>query len=233
MKDLELTPRLRAIGSQVPQGAKLADVGTDHAYLPVWLLLNGRIQSAIASDVKEGPLLRGRETARTYGVEENMTFRLCDGLNGIEPKEVDTVVIAGMGGELIARILEAAPWTRNAALLLQPMSSQPELRQWLTENGYRIHRETVAAEGRKLYTILSVTGGESTPYTQAELWAGRQRKGENAPHRLAYLDDLISRRERAIAGMRKGVSHGEEVEREEALLTALLKLREEWKSWQQ
>lgn len=232
MKELDLTPRLRAIAQQVPQGARLVDVGTDHAYLPVWLLRNGRIQSAVASDVNEGPLRRGRETAQTYGVEDGITFRLCDGLNGIEPQEVDTVVIAGMGGELIARILEAAPWTREAALLLQPMSSQPELRQWLTENGYCIDRETVAVEGRKLYTILSVTGGESTPYTQAELWAGRQRKGENAPHRLAYLDDLISRRGRAIDGMRKGASHKEELEREEALLTALLTLREEWKSWQ-
>ena len=232
MKELELTPRLRAIAEQVSQGARLADVGTDHAYLPVRLLLDGRIQSAVASDVNEGPLLRGQETARTSGVEGNITFRLCDGLSGIGPEEADTVVIAGMGGELIARILAAAPWTRQAALLLQPMSSQPELRQWLTENGYRIHRETVAVEGRKLYTILSVTGGESTPYTQAELWAGRQREGEDSPHRLAYLDDLISRRERAIDGMKKGVSHGAELEREEALLTALRELREEWKAWQ-
>ena len=233
VKELELTPRLRAIAEQVPQGARLADVGTDHAYLPVRLLLDGRIQGAVASDVNQGPLLRGQETARLYGVEGKLSFRLCDGLAGVGPEEADTVVIAGMGGELIARILAAAPWTKQARLLLQPMSSQPELRQWLAENGYRIDRETVAVEGRKLYTILSATGGESTPYTRAELWAGRQRKGEDSPHRLALLDDLIARRARAIDGMRRGNPRGEELAREETLLHDLQAMREEWIAWQQ
>lgn len=232
MKELDLTPRLRAIAEQVPQGARLADVGTDHAYLPVWLLREGRIQSAVASDVNEGPLQRGQETAKAYGTEARITFRLCDGLAGIKPEEADTVVIAGMGGELIARILSSAPWTKGATLLLQPMSSQPELRRWLTENGYCIRRETVAVEGKKLYVILSVTSGECPPYTQAELWAGRQQRGEDSPHRLAYLNDLIQRRERAIAGMRQGTSQGDALQEEETLLSGLKKLREEWMTWQ-
>ena len=112
MSKLELSPRLAAIAAQVPQGARLADIGTDHAYLPTALLLAGRIERAVASDVREGPLQRGRETARHYGQEENITFRCCDGLEGLTPDQADTVVIAGMGGELIARILSQAPWTR-------------------------------------------------------------------------------------------------------------------------
>lgn len=176
MKELELSPRLQALGAQVPQGAKLADVGTDHAYLPVALLLDGRITEAVASDVNEGPLQRGRETARTYGVEEAVTFYCCDGLAGIGPDQADTVVIAGMGGELIARILDQAPWTRDALLLLQPMSSQPELRLWLNQHGYVIQRETVVQEGEKTYVILTVRGGEDQPYSLGELWAGRQRQ---------------------------------------------------------
>ena len=108
---MELSPRLQAIAEQVPQGAHLADVGTDHGYLPVWLLRDGRINSAIAADLREGPLNRARETARRFNVEEQISFRLCDGLSAIRPEETDTVTIAGMGGETIISILEAAPWT--------------------------------------------------------------------------------------------------------------------------
>ena len=123
-----------------PRGARLADVGTDHAYLPACLLMEGKIPSAIAADLREGPLRRARETAAEYGCGDRMAFRLCDGLSGIRPEETDAVVIAGMGGETIAQILEAAPWvrTRKIPLVLQPMSSIPELRQWLGEDGFHI-----------------------------------------------------------------------------------------------
>lgn len=233
MKELELTPRLMAIARQVPQGAKLADVGTDHAYLPVYLLLQDRIQGAVASDVNEGPLQRGRETARTYEVEESkISFRCCDGLAGVAAHEVDTVAICGMGGELIARILGAAPWTREDILLLQPMSSQPELRQWLITNGYAIRRELVVKEGEKYYIILTVTGGVSEPYTPAELWVGRQQAGEINPHRGAYLADQIRRRERAMAGMKQGNPTPEALAREEELLNGLKDMEKEWNAWQ-
>ena len=161
MRRLELSPRLAAIAEQVPQGARLADVGTDHAYLPAWLLLAGRISGAVATDVREGPLQRGRETARLYKVEDRIVFRCCDGLAAVEPQEADTVVIAGMGGELMARIVERAPWTRGCTLLLQPMSAQEVLRQWLVTHGYCIQRETLVREGEKFYGILTATGGES------------------------------------------------------------------------
>lgn len=233
MNELELTPRLAAIAAQVPQGAKLADVGTDHAYLPVWLLLRGTIGQAVASDVNEGPLQRGRETARLYGVEEQITFRRCDGLAGIGPDQADTVAICGMGGELIARILSQAPWTKEALLLLQPMSTQPELRRWLLANGYAIRREQVAREGEKLYVLLTVTAGETAqPYTAAELWAGRQVPGTEDPHRSAYLADLIRRRERVLAGMKQGKVSPEDLAREEALLEDLRSMEKEWNAWQ-
>ena len=207
MNKLELSPRLAAIAALVPQGARLADVGTDHAYLPVRLLLDGGIASAVATDVNEGPLQRGRETAERYGVR-TILFRRCDGLADVRADKVDTVVIAGMGGDLIARILAAAPWTKQAQLILQPMTAQEDLRRWLLENGYRIAKETLAQEGKKLYVILSATGGSSTPYTPGELWAGRQTQGEDSPHRLAYLTDLIRRR-RAGADRRAGSDKGD------------------------
>lgn len=233
MKQLDLSPRLAAIAALVPPGAKVADVGTDHAYLPVWLLLSGRIQSAVASDVNEGPLQRGRETARTYGVAEKIAFRRCDGLSGIAPQETDTVIIAGMGGDLMARILEAAPWTHQVQLILQPMSSQEVLRRWLFEHGYAVQRESLAREGKKFYSILTATGGTSVAYTPGEFWAGRQAKGECSPHRLDYLKDLLRRRQRALEGMqRSSAVSPETLAAEEALIADLQRMKEEWIQWQ-
>ena len=234
MNKLELSPRLAALAALVPQGARLADVGTDHAYLPVRLLLDGNIRAAVATDVNEGPLQRGRETALRYGVPAGrIAFRRCDGLADVRADEADTVVIAGMGGDLIARILAAAPWTRQAQLLLQPMTAQADLRQWLTEHGYCIQRETLVQEGKKLYVILSATGGTCAPYTPGELWAGRQVRGEDAPHRLAYLSDLIQRRRRALEGMERGSAPDPAaLAAERALIDELEAKKETWKTWQ-
>ena len=195
---MELTPRLQAIAEQVPQGARFADVGTDHGYLPVWLLRSGRIDSGIAADLREGPLNRARETAQRFGVADQISFRLCDGLSAIRPEEADTVAIAGMGGETIISILDAAPWTKEGTLLLlQPMTGCAELRLWLQEHGYQITGELIAREGEKLYSILTVKGGEMSPLSPAELWAGRQNSG---PQRLEYLNLVRKKAERALRG---------------------------------
>ena len=206
--ELTLTPRLAAVARLVPQGARLADVGTDHAYLPVRLLLDGRVERAIAADLREGPLSRARETARRWGVEERISFRLCDGLTGVGREEADTVAIAGMGGETIAAILAAAPWTREGTrLLLQPMTSFPDLRRWLQQNGYQILREHIAREGRRLYTVLETTGGEMPPLTPGELWAGRQ---SDDPLRGAHLDVMAEKVARALRGLQASRQRDEE-----------------------
>lgn len=198
--ELTLSPRLQTAARLVTPGGTLADIGTDHAYLPVRLLLDGAVEHAIAADLRPGPLARARETAVRYGVSERISFRLCDGLTGVGREEVDTVVIAGMGGETIAAILEAAPWTRKGTkLLLQPMTSFPELRVWLQRNGYQIARETIAQEGERLYTVLSVTGGQMAPLTPAELWVGRQ---SDDPLRGAYLELMAAKASRALSGQR-------------------------------
>ena len=197
---MELTPRLRAIAEQVPQGARLADIGTDHGYLPVWLLLAGRVEHAIATDLRPGPLERARQTARRFQVEEQLDFRLCDGLSAVHPEEADTVAIAGMGGETIASILEAAPWTKDGTLLLlQPMTGFAELRSWLQGNGYQIQSEHIACEGKRLYSILKVTGGEMPALTPAEQWAGRQ---SGDPLRREYLAMIRGKVEKSLSGHR-------------------------------
>ena len=130
---LQLQPRLQCIASLVPKGARLADIGTDHGYLPVYLLQEGTIGHAIASDINALPLAHARATAAEYGVTEKLDFRLCPGLAKLRPEECDTVAIAGMGGETILGILEAAPWTRDGAhtLILQPQTKADLLRRWL------------------------------------------------------------------------------------------------------
>lgn len=196
---MELTPRLASVAAQVPSGAVLADIGTDHAYLPVKLLLDGRIPHAIAADLREGPLERARETAQRWGVSDRVSFRLCDGLTGIAPDEADVIAIAGMGGETIASILEAAPWTRRGdkRLLLQPMTAFAELRLWLSTHGYCIERESISQEGKRFYTCLRVSAETMERLTAAELWAGRQSED---PLRVPYLEVMGGKLERILRG---------------------------------
>lgn len=203
MHNLELSPRLQAVADCVPAGARFVDVGTDHAYLPAYLLQKGVISHAIASDLRTGPLERARQTAERYGLTERISFRLCSGLDQISPEETEVIAIAGMGGETISAILAAAPWTRlgEYRLLLQPMSALPELRAWLQSHGYRVCRELLRQEGRTIYTVLEVVPGEEGPLTAAECWAGRQENGLHDPLRPALLEGLRRRVERALEGM--------------------------------
>lgn len=237
MRIFELSPRLQSVADLVPQGARLADVGTDHAYLPVWLILNGTVHRAVASDLREGPLENARQTAQRYGVSDRLSFRLCDGLTGLEPDEADTIAIAGMGGETIADILSAAPWTAKGEhrLLLQPMTAHPELRVWLDGHGFQIEREILSCEDKMLYSTLLVRVGNSVRLTPAEAWAGRQEKGMVAPLRGQYLDKLLRRAEKALAGVRRSTKSEDAHRREvlEEVTTGLKKMKEEWDIWQQ
>ena len=236
MRNMELSPRLRSVAELVPRGARFADVGTDHAYLPVWLLQRGVISCAVVSDLRQGPLDRARSTAEKYGLTGRMDFRLCDGLSAIRPDEADTIAIAGMGGETVAAILAAAPWIweRDCLLLLQPMSAQPFLRQWLQAHGYAIRREVLSREGDTIYTIFVVRAGPMRELTPAELWAGCQQEGEQAPLRTDYLNRLLHQTERAAAGLRRS-TRAEDAQRlaeMKQVYQGLLDMKEEWLSWQ-
>lgn len=229
-KQLELQPRLLALAQWVPPGAKLADVGTDHGYLPLFALQTGRVSHAIASDLRPEPLEHARRSAVAYGGGEGLEFRLCDGLDGIAPEETDCVVLAGMGAETIIAILEAAPWTADGAhtLLLQPMSKAETLRQWLAEHGYRALRERLVEDKGTLYPILEVTGGQMPAPTAAQLHGGLLLQQD--PLEGRYLDLQLEKLGRAAAGLR--CSHREEDARRaealEAVLTGIKTMREEW-----
>lgn len=229
MKELKLQPRLACIASLVPRGAHLADVGTDHGYLPVYLLRCGAIASAIASDLRPEPLAHAKRSAAEYGVEENIDFRLCSGLDAISPDEVDTIVIAGMGGELIVKLLEAAPWTREKelTLILQPQTKAEVLRRWLAENGCRFKKETLVRDKGTLYAIMCVTAGESRPLSEAEAHAG-VLLAQDALYG-EFLDERIMKLSRAIAGMESAKERDEaELAQLRALRAVLTEKREEW-----
>jgi len=220
---LRLTPRLAAAAEMVPQGAKLADVGTDHGFLPVSLLLSGRIASAVAADIRPGPLAAARRTAAEYGLDGGaLRFVLCDGLDGVPEEAADTVAIAGMGGETIAGILTRAPWTAKDGrlLLLQPMSRSEELRRALPGLGLAVETERLVRDGGRLYQLLAVRGGTELPVSEAELYTGRWELIGGEPLFPEYLEGLIARMERALCGLRGAVSP-EERERAERFGTAL------------
>ena len=200
---LQLQPRLQLLADMVPEGCRLADVGTDHGYLPVYLLQRRYIRGAVAADIGAEPLAHARRTAEAYGVT-GIDFRLCDGLRDIAPDEVDTVVIAGMGGETIITILEGAAWTKDGAhtLLLQPMTKAADLRYWLAVNGYRFTAERLIWDKNYLYPVLRVTGG-GTPQALTERQALTGVALDNDPLYREYLTQQADKLRRTAEGLRR------------------------------
>lgn len=173
---IKLSPRLRCAASMVREGAFVADVGTDHAYLPIALALEGRIRGGVASDINRGPVERGRKNIVEHALGDKIAVIMTDGLSGIEQYAPDDILILGMGGELIARILSDAPWTKsqNIRLCLQPMTHAEILRSFLLSNGYSIIDEQLAEEDGRIYQLISAQYTEqSEAYTAAELLLGR------------------------------------------------------------
>lgn len=201
METLELGPRLAAIAALMPADCQvLADIGTDHGYIPAALLLDGHIRHAIATDVGAGPLDRARQTAVRLGLEDRIDLRLGDGLAVLSPGEADIIVIAGMGGDNIVKILSEAPWSRmGPVLLLQPMSRAEVLRQWLPENGYAVEAEELVQDKGVIYPILTVRGGRASPATEAEAWGGFLLWGD--PLWGRYLEERILRLRKAADGL--------------------------------
>lgn len=152
----QLDQRLQLCASMVREGCKMADIGTDHAYLPIWLIKQGRVEKAIASDINLGPLQKAAMHVKRYLVQGQVDTRLSDGLELIFPHEVDDVVIAGMGGELIAGIIDKAPWLKNKDkhLILQPMSSAEELRCFLAKEGYAVQEEKAVITDGRVYSVM-------------------------------------------------------------------------------
>ena len=177
-----ISNRLLLCAEFVPRGSRAADIGTDHGYLSIYLLREGICPFVTAADLREQPLQKARENAARFGVSEKMRFFLSDGLQGIPPDAVDTIIMAGMGGDLMVRILEAAPWVCDAryTLILQPQSAGQALRQYLAEHGFAIEREALAKDGHFFYTVLRAKKGHMPPLSPGQQYASPQLLREGA-----------------------------------------------------
>ena len=157
---MELTPRLQLAADFCLPCKAVIDVGCDHAYLCLYLVEQGT-ERAAASDIRPGPLEAAKAHIAACGRSDRVRAVLCPGLEAFGPEDADTISICGMGGEMIASILEAAPWTAKGdhKLVLQPMTNGHRLRKWLADNGYTVEREQLAREGHRLYVVLQASGG--------------------------------------------------------------------------
>lgn len=194
MNVIRLSPRLSAVAELVPSGARVIDVGTDHAMLPVWLIQTGRAAHVWASDLRSGPLESADRLVRETQTGDRIDLRQTDGLAGFSRSDGDTVVIAGMGGETMISILSAAPWLHDGVLLiLEPQSKQDLLRRWLAKNGFVIHRERLVKDAGRLYPILTAESGTEPECTEAEYHTGRWDRICGEPLFGEYLDTLRKR----------------------------------------
>lgn len=159
LNEFQLSQRLETAASFVNKGARLADIGSDHAYLPCYLAQKGWITSAIAGEVVLGPFTAAKKQIEESNVGEVVEARLGDGLSVVDPEDqIDTITVCGMGGDLIARILDAGKEEGRLngiqRLILQPNNSEPKLRMWLLTNGYKIILEKIIEENKKIYEII-------------------------------------------------------------------------------
>jgi len=209
---MELTPRLSKIANLIPKGSVIADVGTDHAYIPVYCFQKGISEKAIAMDLNEGPLQRARANLEKYGFLADAELRLSDGLEKLSTGEADVVVIAGMGGLLISEILRKRLdiALKTPLLLLQPMNAPVELRAFLLDNGFEIEDEYVVREENKFYNILAVKPGKGDK-NDITLYVGNNLE-RNCPETFgAYMEYKLRVCSNIIKGIESSVSPDEEM----------------------
>lgn len=190
-----LDSRLSAVADLVRSGTRFADVGTDHAYLPAFLLMGGKIEYAVCSDLRKGPLKNAEETVKKYGVSDKVDLRLSDGLDAYSDGEVNEIAVAGMGGLLISEFIERTSWLKSPDihLILQPMTHAEDLRKTLYENGFYIDKEIAVKNGDKLYIILSAYfGGVSETRTVSECVIGEIYKNTDSVSK-EYLESILKK----------------------------------------
>lgn len=194
---IDLSTRLQLIASLVPHCDIAADVGTDHGYLAAWLLENNIIRRVYATDIHAGPLERAKRTAEEADLTAGMEFHLCDGLQFPGADRADAVIVAGMGGETMISILQAAPWSwKDRSLVLQPQSKQRELFQWLSAHGIFIEEAKLCLDAGKLYCAFRAKGGNGDTATVEDLLLA-----SHDPLLPVYLEHEVLRLERAARAM--------------------------------
>lgn len=197
-----LDARLSLCARLVRRGAKIADIGTDHAYLPVWLCKTGVCPQALACDIRPEPLANGERTIAKYNAGKYVHTRLSDGLQNISAKEADDIIIAGMGGEMICKILSGCQWAKDEKkhFILQPMSKWEKLIPYLCKEGFEICSQHCCCSGQKMYTVLSARyTGASLPCGDIYPFLGELHPDTETSHRR-----FIEREIRRLQSKAKG-----------------------------
>ena len=200
---LPLSNRLLACCEFIRSGDRVADIGCDHGYLGIHLLMAGIAKSVIAADVNEGPLQSAMINSVKYGVRNKITFYLSDGVQSI-PRDFDVCVCAGMGADTIISIIESAPWLQSGQyrLILQCQSKRPELRRWLWDKGWRIQRETLAKDGKFVYSIMEVCYGPGVRFSPADAYISPQLLSSGHPLLGEYYERVLHGLRLTVSGMR-------------------------------
>lgn len=230
-----MTPRLLTVAKMVKESDAVADIGTDHAYVPVYLVLNGMTKSALAMDINKGPLMRADENINRFSLQEKITTRLSDGLKELKNGEADTVIIAGMGGVLINSIIDCDKDRLNSVkhYILQPMTALEETRKYLEQNGFKIIDEKLAKEDNKIYTVICAVPGEMKIEKEINYYIGQcliDNRDEILPE---LLDGKIYEYEKAISSM-KNTDNEETIKKAHHytyLLSEFKRLSEECAKW--
>ena len=226
---IRLDDRLGAAASFVRENSVAADIGTDHAYLPIYLLQSGISKHAVASDINRGPLERAKADAARYDMGDNLSFCLSDGLRNVDLDGlgVTDIIICGMGGELIARIIDESEYARKPGvrLILQPMTAADDLRGYLDDAGFAVIDEKLASAAGKIYCcICAEYDGEKRTSSPAELLLGRKNIEKREALFLDYAAGILKKLNTKINGMKTG---GLDCSAEEACRTEILKITED------
>ena len=221
---IPLSSRLLTCAGFVNKGDRVADIGCDHGYLSIHLLTTGVASSCIASDVAEGPLQSAMRNARKFGVQENITFHLSDGVQNI-PRDFDALVCAGMGGDTMIHILESASWLKNEQyrLILQCQSKRPELRKWLYAQGFAIRRETLAKDGKFCYPVMEIVYAPGESLSGAEFYITPALRSSGSPLLKEFYDRVLGGIKTSVDGLAH--TGGEKYEEMKAIYDELLEMK--------
>ncbi|NMX54289.1 tRNA (adenine(22)-N(1))-methyltransferase TrmK [Pseudomonas edaphica] len=202
MNEHTLSMRLERVAANVPAGARLADIGSDHGYLPVALMRRGVITAAVAGEVATTPFYAAQRTVRDNGLEQHISVRLADGLAAIEPGDgITAISVCGMGGETIRDILDNGKvhLSGQERLVLQPNGGEQPLRQWLMDNGYRILSEELLRENRFYYEIIVAERTGAVTYTDQQLYFGPLQMQARSPEFLAKWQRMLRQKHKTLA----------------------------------
>ncbi|MBQ7740997.1 MAG: SAM-dependent methyltransferase [Eubacterium sp.] len=190
---LKLSERLKACADLVKEGSRLADIGCDHGYIPVYLVETGRIKSAVACDINEGPLSSCKALVKEYALEGKISCVLSDGFDKINKDDFDCALLAGMGGELIAALLSRCAYIKEKRLIINPMTHPELARKWLYENGFSIINDIIIKDTAHSYSVFDATyTGVKTEVNDTKLFLGEIKDFSNKEyfiHLLNYLEN--------------------------------------------